>query len=105
MPVEVLGRPSERLPERVESTAFFVVAEALTNVARYSHATHATVDVRRGNGEVLLAVRDDGVGGADPAKGSGLRGLIDRVAALDGRLEVDSRPGRGTTVRARIPCG
>jgi signal transduction histidine kinase len=81
-----------------------VVAEALTNIAKYSGATHATVDVRRENGHVLVAVSDDGVGGADPAKGSGLRGLLDRVAALDGRLEVDSRPGRGTTVRATIQC-
>ena len=81
-----------------------MVAEALTNVAKYAHATHASVNVTRDNGRVLVEVSDDGVGGADPAAGSGLRGLLDRVSALGGRLEVDSRPGRGTTVRATIPC-
>jgi signal transduction histidine kinase len=105
LPVEVQATVQERLPEAVESTAFFVVAEALTNVAKYARATRASVDLRRRDGELLVAVADDGVGGADPAKGSGLRGLQDRIAALDGRLEVDSRAGRGTTVRATIPCG
>ncbi len=103
LPVE-LEAAGGRLPERVESTAYFVVAESLTNVAKYSRATHANVNVRRDNGGVLVEVSDDGVGGADPTKGSGLHGLLDRVSALDGRLEVDSRPGRGTTVRATIPC-
>jgi signal transduction histidine kinase len=88
----------------VESTAYFVVSEALTNVARYSRASHASVNVTREDGRVLVEVSDDGVGGADPANGSGLRGLLDRVSALEGRLEVDSQPGRGTTVRASIPC-
>jgi len=105
LPVELVRTPGERLPERVESTAYFVVAEALTNVAKYADATHATVQVERVDGQVVVEVRDDGVGGAEPAKGSGLRGLVDRVAAMDGRLEVDSQPGRGTTVRAWIPCG
>jgi signal transduction histidine kinase len=104
LPVEVDGTPVERLPDRVESAAYFVVAEALTNVAKYAQATHATVHVSRDDGQVLVEVSDDGVGGADPATGSGLRGLLDRVSALGGRLEVDSRPGRGTTVRAEIPC-
>jgi signal transduction histidine kinase len=80
-----------------------VVAEALTNVARYASASHARVAVTRDGDRVLVDVTDDGIGGADPAKGSGLRGLADRVAALDGRLEVESAPGRGTTVRAVIP--
>ena len=104
LPVELEATPGERLPDRVESAAYFVVAEALTNVAKYAQATHASVNVTRDDGQVLVEVSDDGVGGADPATGSGLRGLLDRVSALGGRLEVDSRPGRGTTVRAAIPC-
>ena len=100
VPVEVAELPAERFPPGVESAAYFLVAEALTNVARYARATHAAVAVRRVNGSVTVEVRDDGVGGADPAAGSGLRGLADRVAALDGRLEVDSPAGAGTTVRA-----
>jgi signal transduction histidine kinase len=103
LPVELDESPGERLPERVESAAYFVVAEALTNVAKYSQATRASVNVRRDDGEVFVEVADDGVGGADPATGSGLRGLLDRVSALGGRLEVDSPAGRGTTVRAAIP--
>ena len=104
LPVEFEATPRGRLPDRVESAAYFVVAEALTNVAKYAQATHASVNLTRDNGQVLVEVSDDGVGGADPATGSGLRGLLDRVAALGGRLEVDSRPGHGTTVRAAIPC-
>jgi signal transduction histidine kinase len=80
------------------------VAEALTNVAKYAQATRAYVNVRRQNGQVLVEVSDDGIGGADTATGSVLRGLLDRVSAVGGRLEVDSRPGEGTTVRAAIPC-
>jgi signal transduction histidine kinase len=105
LPVELGETPSERLPDRVESAAYFVVAEALTNVAKYAHATHASVNIRRHDGQVLVEVSDDGVGGADPATGSGLRGLLDRVSAVGGRLEVDSRPGEGTTIRASIPYG
>jgi signal transduction histidine kinase len=105
VPVEIAATPADRLPEPVEAAAYFVVAEAMTNVAKYAEATHATVNVTRANGAVVVEVSDDGVGGADPAKGSGLRGLADRVAALDGRLEVDSPDRRGTTVRAVIPCG
>jgi signal transduction histidine kinase len=103
LPVELASTACGRLPERVESAAYFVVAEALTNVAKYSQATQASVNVRRDNGNVLVEVADNGVGGADPANGSGLRGLLDRVAALDGRLEVDSPQGEGTTVKATIP--
>jgi signal transduction histidine kinase len=104
LPVELEGTPGQRLPDRVESAAYFVVAEALTNVAKYAKASHASVNVISDNGEVLVEVSDDGVGGADPAMGTGLRGLLDRVSALGGGLEVDSRPGQGTTVRATIPC-
>jgi signal transduction histidine kinase len=81
-----------------------VVSEALTNVAKYAQATYATVRVIRDDGEVTVEISDDGVGGADPMSGSGLRGLVDRVSAVEGRLDVDSAPGHGTTVRATIPC-
>jgi signal transduction histidine kinase len=104
VPVEVVETPDDRLPSSVESAVYFVVAEALTNVARYAQAQTATVSVARHNGEVEVEVSDDGVGGADPEQGSGLRGLADRVAALDGRLELASADGGGTTVRASIPC-
>jgi signal transduction histidine kinase len=104
LPVELEETAAERLPDRVESAAYFVVAEALTNVAKYAQATHARVNVSRHSGRILVEVSDDGVGGADPATGSGLRGLRDRVSAVGGRLEVDSRPGQGTTVRATMPC-
>jgi signal transduction histidine kinase len=103
LPVEVTATPPARPPAAVEAAAYFVVAEALTNVAKYAHATHATVAVTREHGSVLVEVRDDGIGGADPRAGTGLRGLADRLSVLDGRLEVDSPPGRGTVVRARIP--
>jgi signal transduction histidine kinase len=105
VPVELEVRARERLPEAVEMAAYFVVAEALTNVAKYAGASHATVTVERQNGRLVVAVEDDGVGGADPQNGTGLRGLADRVGILEGRLEVDSEPGRGTRVTARIPCG
>jgi signal transduction histidine kinase len=104
LPVELVSLPLERLPAPIESAAYFVVSEALTNVAKYAQATTAQVEVVRDNGRVTVEVRDDGVGGADPAGGSGLRGLYDRVAALDGRLHVVSPPGGGTVVYAEIPC-
>jgi signal transduction histidine kinase len=105
VPVELVQTPDERLPSSVESAVYFVVAEALTNAARYAQARQVKVTVGRSDGQVDIQVSDDGVGGADPALGSGLRGLSDRVAALDGRLELMSANGDGTTVRARIPCG
>ena len=104
MPVELEEWDTGRLSEPVEAAAYFVVAEALTNVAKYAEATRAHVQLRRDNGALVVEVADDGVGGADAGRGSGLRGLADRVAALDGKLEVDSPAGAGTTVRARIPC-
>ena len=103
LPVKVVEVPGERLPEPVEAAAYFVIAEALTNVAKYANASTATVAVRRVNGHAHVEVRDDGVGGADPGRGSGLRGLADRVGALDGSLALDSPPGSGTTLRAEIP--
>jgi signal transduction histidine kinase len=105
VPVSLGGTPPDRLPPAVESAAYFVVAEALTNVARYADASRAEVSVGRVNGQVEVEVRDDGVGGANPSEGTGLRGLSDRVAALNGRLRVESPAGEGTVVRAVIPCG
>jgi signal transduction histidine kinase len=81
-----------------------VVAEALTNVAKYAEAERAWIEVARLNGDLVVEVGDDGRGGADPAAGTGLRGLRDRLAALDGSLEVESARGGGTRVRAAIPC-
>ena len=104
LPVEIAATPAGRLPEPVEAAVYFVSAEAITNVARYARATHARVSVTHEGDRVVAEIADDGVGGADPTAGSGLRGLTDRVAALDGRLDVSSPPGRGTTVRALIPC-
>jgi signal transduction histidine kinase len=103
LPVTLEVESEDRLPGPVESAAYFVVSEALTNVAKYAQATEATVAVRRVNGRVTVDVTDDGVGGADAAGGSGLRGLADRLAALDGRLELDSPAGRGTRLHAEIP--
>jgi signal transduction histidine kinase len=103
LPVELERVPAERLPESVEAAAYFVVAEAITNVVRYARATHARVAVVRDGDRIVVEVADDGVGGADPADGTGLRGLADRVAVLDGTLDVESVPGRGTTLRAVIP--
>jgi PAS domain S-box-containing protein len=105
VPVEVHSVPDERLPPSVEAAAFYVVSESLANVAKYAEASLARVSVKRRNGEAVVEVADDGIGGADPARGSGLRGLADRVEALDGRLEVSSGSGRGTIIRAVIPCG
>ncbi len=103
VPVETLEVPSERLPAAVESTAYFVVSEALANVAKYARASRATVRVARGPERLIVEVADDGVGGADPGAGTGLRGLNDRVEALDGRLKVLSPAGGGTLVRAELP--
>jgi signal transduction histidine kinase len=102
LPVEIDASLGGRLPAPVESAAYFVVSEALTNVVRHSGAHRAEVGIRRDNGRLLVEVRDDGAGGADAA-GSGLRGLADRLAALDGRLQVDDPADGGTVVRADIP--
>ena len=104
VPVTLDVRLEERPPEAVEVAAYYLVAESLTNVAKYAEASAATVAVMRENGELVVEVTDDGVGGADDEAGSGLRGLADRVEALDGRLLVWSPHGGGTRVRAEIPC-
>ena len=103
VPVELAQGVPDDLPGPVATAAYFVVSEALTNVAKYASASAATVRVARAGGAVEIEVRDDGVGGADAGAGSGLRGLADRVGALDGTLALDSPPGAGTRLRARIP--
>jgi signal transduction histidine kinase len=104
IPVDVLVEPTHRHPDAVESAAYFVVAEALTNVARHSDATRAWVNVVCRDDRLVLEVADDGSGGADPSAGTGLAGLADRLAGLDGRLFVASPPGGPTLVRAELPC-
>jgi len=103
VPVEVAMGACDDLPSPVATAIYFVVSEALTNVAKYARARHAAVTVERAPGRVVAEVADDGVGGADLGKGSGLRGLSDRVAALDGRLVLDSSPEGGTRLRAEFP--
>ena len=103
VPVEVLEVPQVRLAASIEAAAYFTIAEALTNVAKYAQASHASVTVRYHDGHALVEVRDDGVGGADPAGGSGLRGLADRVTAVGGRIELASPAGEGTLLRAELP--
>jgi signal transduction histidine kinase len=103
--VDVRNELDERLPPAVEAAAYFVVAESLTNIVRYAKASAVEVRVARRNGLACVEVVDDGVGGADTSRGSGLRGLADRVEALDGRLGVESPPAAGTRVWAEIPLG
>jgi signal transduction histidine kinase len=103
VPVEVTGVPTAPVDPAVEAAAYFVTAEALTNVAKYARASEASVCLSLADGRLRLEVRDDGCGGADLDTGSGLRGLRDRVDALDGRFELDSPPGVGTTVTVEIP--
>jgi signal transduction histidine kinase len=102
VPVQV-SVPEERLEPAVEAAVYYLCAEALTNVAKYAQASQATVRVERRAGLVAVEIQDDGVGGADPARGSGLRGLADRVEALQGRLRVESPPDAGTRLLAELP--
>ena len=95
--------PEERFPETVESTAYFVACEALANVTKYAEASHVEIGIERRDGALVLTVADDGVGGAQNGAGTGLTGLADRVAALNGRLTVDSPPAQGTRVTAELP--
>jgi PAS domain S-box-containing protein len=104
MPLPVKNSVSVgRLSAVVEATAYFVISEALTNVAKHARATRAVVEAARDNGVLTVEVSDDGAGGASESGGSGLIGLNDRVAALDGKFEVESQPGVGTRVAARLP--
>jgi signal transduction histidine kinase len=93
-----------RLPEQLEVAAFYLVSESLANVGKYAEATAASVVVTRTASHLVVEIVDNGVGGADTERGTGLRGLADRVEALGGRLRVWSPPGRGTRVRAELPC-
>ena len=102
--VAISGVPEKRLPIDVESTAYFVVAEGLTNVARYAGAQRALVELRLEDGRLAIEVRDHGRGGADLNAGTGLRGLAARVAVHEGTLSVTSPPGEGTTVHVEVPC-
>jgi signal transduction histidine kinase len=103
VPVTLDVRTDERLPERLEVTVYYVISEALANAAKYAEASAVHVGVEKAGEVIRLTVRDDGIGGADPARGSGLVGLKDRVAALGGTLIVSSRPGEGTTLLAELP--
>ncbi len=105
VPVELSAHLSGRLPPPVEVAAYYVVSEALTNVAKHAHASAVRVEASLERAALRLLVRDDGTGGADPARGSGLIGLSDRVEALGGRLEVSSPPGGGTSLLTVIPAG
>jgi signal transduction histidine kinase len=104
VPVAVEVRLDERLPGAVESAAYFIVSEALTNIARHSGASQAGVRVERVNDRLLIDISDNGHGGADPTRGSGLAGLADRVAAFDGTLAIDSPAGGPTRVHVELPC-
>ncbi len=104
VPVLVDVEHGERPAPAVEIAAYYIVSEALANVAKYAQATEATVTIRRADGRLSIEVADNGVGGADIAHGSGLRGLVDRLEALDGTIAVDSPPGHGTRLHAQIPC-
>ena len=103
--VSIENALEERLPAPVEAAAYYVVAESLTNVAKYAEASEVDVQVYCRNGSAIVEVVDDGIGGADPSRGSGLRGLTDRVEALDGRLGVESPSSGGTRITAEIPLG
>jgi signal transduction histidine kinase len=102
LPVQ-LDVPPSRLPAALETTGYFVVAEALTNVVKHANARHAVVEVRLERETLVIEVRDDGVGGADPTRGTGLTGLVDRVEAGDGRLTLSSAVGRGTMIHVELP--
>jgi signal transduction histidine kinase len=105
VPTTVLFETAEPLPEQVELAAYFVASEALANVAKYAHANTVSMRVWRNGQTASIEIADDGVGGADDSAGSGLRGLADRIEALDGRLRISSPAGAGTVVTAELPCG
>jgi signal transduction histidine kinase len=102
--VRVVADFDGRLPGPIEAIAYFVVSESLANVTKYARASAAQVELSRRNGHLRVEVVDDGVGGADASRGSGLRGLEDRVSAVRGSFRVQNAPGGGTCVLAEIPC-
>jgi signal transduction histidine kinase len=103
IPVELSGVPEHRLPEPIEVAAYYVVSEALTNAAKHADASHVDIEASAQDSSLRLSIRDDGVGGAEPAHGSGLIGLRDRVEALGGLIEITSPPGHGTQVVVQFP--
>ncbi|GLI02181.1 sensor histidine kinase [Phytohabitans aurantiacus] len=105
VPVRLTLRLNGRLAEQVEVAAYYVVCESLVNIDKHAHASSATVDLCHRDGQLVVEVVDDGTGGADTERGTGLRGLADRVEALGGRLRIWTPHGGGTRVRAEIPCG
>ena len=105
VPVRLNVELTERVDEPLEVAAYYVVSESLANIGKHAQASSATIDVGRANGQLVVEIVDDGVGGADSESGTGLRGLADRVEALDGRLRVWTPRGGGTRVRAELPCG
>lgn len=104
VPVELHIDACERLPEKFEVTIYYLISEALTNVLKYAHASAVRIDLKSDDSQIRLRVRDDGIGGADPARGSGLAGLEDRVQALGGTIQVTSPTGSGTSLAVTIPC-
>lgn len=104
VPVTVDVELHRRLPDAVESTAYFIVAEALTNIARHSGATEASIRIRQDDSRLYVEIADNGTGGADPDRGTGLAGMRDRVAGLDGTLTIESPEGGPTTIRVELPC-
>jgi signal transduction histidine kinase len=104
VPVRLTVELEDRLPEQLEVAAYYLISESLANIGKHAQASSARISVKRLNGQVVVEIVDDGVGGADTERGSGLRGLADRVEALDGRLRVWTPLGQGTRVRAEIPC-
>lgn len=102
--VEVESRLDQRLPAAVESTAYFIVAEALTNIARHSNANHARIAMRLDGDTLIIDINDDGIGGADPSRGTGLAGMSDRAAALDGSVTITSPAGGPTNIHVELPC-
>jgi signal transduction histidine kinase len=105
VPVRLRVDLDGRVAEAIEVAAYYVVCESLANIGKHAQATSATVDVSKSSGQIVVEVVDDGVGGADTERGTGLRGLADRVEALGGRLRVWTPLGGGTRVRAELPCG
>jgi signal transduction histidine kinase len=103
IPVRIERAPEERFPDAVEATVYFVVAECLANVAKHATASRATVAIKASDGILAVEVTDDGIGGADVTKGTGIRGALDRMEAVGGRLTVESPTGGGTVVRAEVP--
>jgi signal transduction histidine kinase len=104
LPVIVAAVPENGLPQEIASAAYFLACEALTNAVKHALPSRVTIRAEQTNGSLVISVEDDGIGGADAAKGSGLRGLADRVESYGGRLQVESRSGQGTRIVGELPC-